>query len=404
MKRIADEMIFILSEYASKHPDTIHSFDDLTPYIAKHPEIFGNPDEEDTPSYQEFLKGESTVDLDVARSCFEKALELDPLNFDAKGELIALTAADARDYAAKGLEEQTKGLSFFMNSPEYKGMVGHFFDKTVTASFLRFTKSLMHQFFAGEEYDIAVSLGKEMLSLDVKDHYKARHLLFKSLIGLGDDAQTEDFIKKYHYEKDACYYGNLALHYVKQGRDEEAYELITNELKNANMFIADCLLYGNDFELRTESEKPIDSFMDQIAYAGGTREALNYTDEPLPFDGTILQDFQDKYLMKLLKKKNLGYGATVLLGTLAELSIVKKMQVVSSSLLKSILNGENEPYQDVSMYGAVSDSDVVLNDMSSLIFEGLAIKEGEDYLLTHDAYSVFMALCRMTALEEASKA
>lgn len=404
MKRTTDEMIFILSEYASKHPDTVHSFDDLTPYIAKHPEVFGGQDEEDTPSYQAFTEGESTVDQELAKSCFEKAIELEPLNFDAKSELLALTAKDANDYAAKCLEEQTKGLSFFMKSPEYKDLLGHFFDQTITASFLRFTKTIMQQFFMIGDYDIAVSLGREMLTLDVKDHYKARHLLFKSLIGLGDDSQTDDFIRKYRFEKDAYYYGSLALYYVKQGKYQEAYSLITGELKEANMFIADCLLYANDFELRTEAEKPVDTFMDQIAYVGGTREALNYVDEALPFDGTILQEFQDQYLKELLEKKNLDYEATVLIVTLAELSIIKKVQTVSSSLLKTILDGENEPYQDLSMYGELKGSGIIEDEMANLILEGLVLKEGEDYLLTHDAYSVFMALCRMTAREETPKA
>jgi len=404
MRRTTDEMIFILSEYASKHPDTVRSFDDLTPYIARHPEIFGGQDEEETPSYQAFTEGESTVDQEIAKACFKKALDLEPLNFDAKSELLALTAKDADDYAAKCLEEQTKGLSFFMKSPEYKDLVGHFFDQTITASFLRFTKTIMQQFFMSGDYDLAVSLGKEMLTLDVKDNYKARHLLFKSLIGLGDDAQTEEFIKRYRFEKDAYYYGSLALYYVKQGKYQEAYDIITGELKEKNMFIADCLLYANDFELRTEAEKPVDTFMDQVAYVGGTREALNYVDEALPFDGVILQDFQDKYLMELLEKKNLDYEATVLLVTMAELSMLKKMPLVSVSLLKTILEGENEPYQDLSMYGELKNSNLIVDEMANLIKEGLANKEGEDYLLTHDAYSVFMALCRMTAREETSKA
>ena len=41
MKRTTDEMIYILSEYARTHKDEIRDFDDLTPYIAEHPEIFG---------------------------------------------------------------------------------------------------------------------------------------------------------------------------------------------------------------------------------------------------------------------------------------------------------------------------------------------------------------------------
>ena len=45
MKRTTDEMIYILSEYAAAHRDEIQTFDDLTPYIAKHPEIFGKKGE-----------------------------------------------------------------------------------------------------------------------------------------------------------------------------------------------------------------------------------------------------------------------------------------------------------------------------------------------------------------------
>ena len=41
MKRTTDEMIYILSEYARTHKDEIRDFDDLTPCIAEHPEIFG---------------------------------------------------------------------------------------------------------------------------------------------------------------------------------------------------------------------------------------------------------------------------------------------------------------------------------------------------------------------------
>ena len=41
MKRTTDEMIYILSEYAAAHKEEVKTFDDLTPYIAEHPEIFG---------------------------------------------------------------------------------------------------------------------------------------------------------------------------------------------------------------------------------------------------------------------------------------------------------------------------------------------------------------------------
>lgn len=404
MKRTTDEMIFLLSEYASRHPNTIQTFDDLTPYIAMHPEIFGGQDEEDSPSYKAFVEGESTTDEETARKCFEKSLELEPLNFDAKGELIAVTSKDVNEYETRCLDEQTKGLTFFLNDPNYKSKIGHFFDETITASFLRFTKSLMEQFYNSGRYDVAISLGRELLYLDVEDNYKARHIFFKALVGLGLEKQTEEFLRTYHYEKDAYYYGTLALRYINRGEDDTAFEIIRGELKEANMYIADCLLYGNDYELKNEAEKRIETFLDQIPYAGGTREALNYVDEALPFDGKVLQDFQDKYLANLLESQKLDYEDTILIVTLAELSLIKKVVTVSMPTLKSILEGDNEPYKDLSMYGELRESSLLEEELNKLSTIGLVTKEGEDYLLTHDGYSSFMALCRMSAKKAAAKA
>ncbi|MBR4812083.1 MAG: hypothetical protein IKZ68_03100, partial [Bacilli bacterium] len=173
MKRTTDEMIYILSEYARTHKDEIRDFDDLTPYIAQHPEIFGKKGEDVSESYKAFYEGENTLNEEEAKAHFKKAIELDPLNFDARSELLALESKDSTQYAAKGLDIQTKGLELFTKNEEYKPYIGKFFETTTTASFLRFSKSLMEQFYMAGEYQIAVSLGREMLMLDAEDNYKA---------------------------------------------------------------------------------------------------------------------------------------------------------------------------------------------------------------------------------------
>ena len=147
MKRTTDEMIYILSEYAAAHRDEIQTFDDLTPYIANHPEIFGKKGEDVSESYKAFYEGENTLNEEEAKASFKKAIELDPLNFDARSELLALESKNSNEYAAKGLDIQTKGLDLFTKDENYKSYIGKFFETTTTASFLRFTKSLMEQFY-----------------------------------------------------------------------------------------------------------------------------------------------------------------------------------------------------------------------------------------------------------------
>ena len=236
MKRTTDEMIYILSEYAAAHRDEIQTFDDLTPYIAKHPEIFGKKGEDVSESYKAFYEGENTLNEEEAKAHFKKAIELDPLNFDARSELLALESKNSNEYAAKGLDIQTKGLDLFTKDENYKSYIGKFFETTTTASFLRFTKSLMEQFYMAGEYQIAVSLGKEMLMLDIKDNYKARRILFKALVGLGDDIAIREFIDDYCFAKDSYFYATLGLYKLNKGYTIEAFNILndwSNEMKQA---------------------------------------------------------------------------------------------------------------------------------------------------------------------------
>ncbi|MBR4275142.1 MAG: hypothetical protein IKQ34_03950, partial [Bacilli bacterium] len=239
MKRTTDEMIYILSEYAAAHRDEIQTFDDLTPYIANHPEIFGKKGEDVSESYKAFYEGENTLNEEEAKASFKKAIELDPLNFDARSELLALESKNSNEYAAKGLDIQTKGLDLFTKDENYKSYIGKFFETTTTASFLRFTKSLMEQFYMAGEYQIAVSLGKEMLMLDIKDNYKARRILFKALVGLGDDIAIREFIDDYCFAKDSYFYATLGLYKLNKGYTIEAFNILNDQCRMCNPYISD---------------------------------------------------------------------------------------------------------------------------------------------------------------------
>lgn len=399
MKRISDEMIFILSEYAASHPDEIKSFDDLTPFINEHPEIFGDKNEEDEPTYKEFYEGESTTDVEAAKEHFRKAIELNPLNFDARSELLALESSSSNEYAAGGLTLQTKGMEFFMSSPAYKSKIGHFFDETITASFLRFTKSLMEQFYMIGEYAVVVSLGKEMMTLDLNDTYKARRLLFKALVGLGDDNEIKTFIDNYRFEKDSYFYSTLGLLYIKEGRLREAYDLFMDDYKIPNRLIADCICFANDYELREESEKQIDTFMDEIAYEGSAREALNYTDEAIPFDAEVLQKFQDANLSDYLDALSLNFETSAALLTLCEIAINENTNKIPLIVIKSIFKGEGDGYSSYPAFGEIQDEEKIAKVLRDLSIHGLVERKGSSYIVKHEAFTAFMALCRVTEAE-----
>lgn len=402
MKRIADEMIFILSEYAASHPDEIKTFDDLTPFINKHPEIFGDKNEEDLPTYKAFYEGESTMDVEAAKECFRRAIDLNSLNFDARSELLALESQSSNEFAAGGLTIQTKGMEFFMSSPEYKNKIGYFFEDTITASFLRFTKSLMEQFYMTGEYAIAVSLGKEMMTLDVKDTYKARRLLFKALVGLGDDRETRTFLDNYRFEKDSYFYSTLGLLYIKEGRVREAFDLFMDDYKIPNRLIADCICYANDYELRAESEKQIDSFMDEIAYEGSAREALNYTDEAIPFDAEVLQQFQDANLSDFLNSLSLDFALSASLLTLCEIALRENTNKIPLAIIKSIFKGENTYYSEYPAFGEIKEEEMIAKTLRELSLLGLVERKGSSYIVKHEAFTAFMALCRMSENENKS--
>ncbi|MCQ2773110.1 MAG: hypothetical protein MJ238_07575 [Bacilli bacterium] len=404
MKRTNDEMIFILSEYAASHPDEIQTFDDLTPFINEHPEIFGDKNEEDDPSYKEFLEGESTMDEELAKEHFRKAIDLNPLNFDARSELLALESSNSSEFAAGGLAIQTKGMEFFMSNPKYKNKIGNFFDETTTASFLRFTKSLMEQFYMAGEYDVVVSLGKEMMTLDIKDTYKARRLLFKALVGLGDDRETRTFIDNYRFEKDSYFYSTLGLLYIKEGKLRDAYDLFMDDYKVPNRYIADCICFANDYELREESEKQIDTFFDEIAYEGSPREALNYTDEAIPFDAEILQKFQDANLSDYLDSLGLSFEASVALLTVCDIAIGGKTNKVPLGFIKAIFKGEvlskdEKVFSALPGFGEIKEEEKIARVLRDLSVRGLIERKGSSYIIKHEAFTAFMALCRVTEIE-----
>ncbi len=402
MKRITDEMIFILSEYAASHPDEIKTFDDLTPFINKHPEIFGTKNEEEPPTYKAFYEGESTTDVEAAKECFRRAIELNPLNFDARSELLALESQNSNEYAAGGLTIQTKGMEFFMSNPEYKSKIGDFFEDTITASFLRFTKSLMEQFYMVGEYAVTVSLGKEMMTLDVKDTYKARRLLFKALVGLGDDRETRMFLDNYRFEKDSYFYSTLGLLYIKEGRVKEAFDLFMDDYKIPNRLIADCICYANDYELRAESEKQIETFMDEIAYEGSAREALNYTDEAIPFDAEVLQRFQDANLSDFLNNLSLDFTLSASLLTLCEIALRENANKIPLAVIKAIFRGENSNYSEYPAFGEIKEEEKIAKTLRELSLLGLVERKGSSYIVKHEAFTAFMALCRLSENENKS--
>lgn len=404
MKRVSDELIFILSEYAASHPDEIKTFDDLTPFINQHPEIFGEKNEEDEPTYKEFYEGESTMDEEVAKEHFKKAIELNPLNFDARSELLALESSNSNQFAAGGLTIQTKGMEFFMSNPKYKNKIGHFFDETITASFLRFTKSLMEQFYMAGEYAVVVSLGKEMMTLDIEDTYKARRLLFKALVGLGDDNEIKAFIDNYRFEKDSYFYSTLGLLYIKEGKLREAFDLFMDDYKIPNRYIADCICFANDYELREESEKQIDSFFDEIAYEGSPREALNYTDEAIPFDAEILQSFQDANLADYLDSLGLSFESSAALLTICDIAIGGNTNKIPLGFIKAIFKGEvmdadKKTFSPLPGFGEIKDEEKIARVLRDLSVRGLIERKGSSYIVKHEAFTAFMALCRVTEAE-----
>lgn len=404
MKRTTDEMIHILSEYASSHKNEIRDFDDLTPYIAKHPEIFGAKGEEDSASYKEYYEGESTVNEEEAKAHFRKAIELDPYNFDARSELLALESKDSNHYAAEGLNIQTKAIELFSKDEEFKPLIGRFFETTRTASFLRFSKSLMEQFYMAGEYQIAVSLGKEMLMLDIKDNYKARHILFKALIGLGDDVAIREFISDYAYPKDAYFYASLGLYKLSKGYPTEAFNIFNDECRMMNPFIADCILYANDYEIKNESEKPVDNFMDEIAYPGSPREALNYTDDPLPFDASILEDFQNKNLSEYLKVLGLSFEESAAVVSLCEVALTDNIEKLPLATIKSIFKGESKEHEHLPAYGEIKKEEKIMGIIKVLTEKNLLERKGPDIYIKHDAYTAFMAICRLQEKGEVSSA
>ena len=404
MKRTTDEMIYILSEYARTHKDEIRDFDDLTPYIAQHPEIFGKKGEDVSESYKAFYEGENTLNEEEAKAHFKKAIELDPLNFDARSELLALESKDSTQYAAKGLDIQTKGLELFTKNEEYKPYIGKFFESTTTASFLRFSKSLMEQFYMAGEYQIAVSLGKEMLMLDTEDNYKARHILFKALVGLGDDIAVREFINDYRYMKDAYFYATLGLYKLSKGYSLEAFNIINDNCRMHNHFIADCILYANDYEIKNESEKPVDTFMDEIPYEGGAREALNYTDDPLPFDASVLEEFQNKNLSEYLKLLGLSFEESATVVSLCEIALNESVDKLPLSTIKDIFKGESKEHEYLPVYGEIKKDEKILSIIKSLTEKNLLERKGPSIVIKHDAYTAFMAICRLQEKGEVSSA
>ncbi|MBR6866338.1 MAG: hypothetical protein IKM80_03745 [Bacilli bacterium] len=404
MKRTTDEMIYILSEYARTHKDEIRDFDDLTPYIAEHPEIFGKKGEEDSESYKAYYEGENTLNEEEAKAHFKKAIELDPLNFDARSELLALESKDSNHYAAKGLDIQTKGLELFTKNEEYKSYIGKFFETTTTASFLRFSKSLMEQFYMAGEYQIAVSLGKEMLMLDLEDHYKARYILFKALVGLGDDIAIREFIRDYRFKKDAYFYATLGLYKLSKGYSIEAFNILSDDCRMHNAFISDCILYANDYEIKNESEKPVENFMDEIPYEGGPREALNYTDDPLPFDASILEEFQNKNLSEYLKLLSLSFEESATIVSLCEIALTSNVEKLPLETIKSIFKGESKEYESLPVYGEIKKEEKILEIIKSLTEKGLLVRKGPSIIIKHDAYTAFMAICRLQEKGEVASA
>ena len=404
MKRTTDEMIYILSEYAAAHRDEIQTFDDLTPYIAKHPEIFGKKGEDVSESYKAFYEGENTLNEEEAKANFKKAIELDPLNFDARSELLALESKNSNEYAAKGLDIQTKGLDLFTQDENYKSYIGKFFEMTTTASFLRFTKSLMEQFYMAGEYQIAVSLGKEMLMLDIKDNYKARRILFKALVGLGDDIAIREFIDDYCFAKDSYFYATLGLYKLNKGYTIEAFNILNDQCRMCNPYISDCILYANDYEIKNESEKPVDTFMDEIPYGGGAREALNYTDDPLPFDAEILEKFQNKNLSEYLDALHLSFEESATIVTLCELALNDNVDRLPLDLIKSIFKGESKEHEALPIYGEIEKDEKIMEIIKDLTERNLVERKGPNLIVKHDAYTAFMAICRLQEKGEVSSA
>ena len=404
MKRTTDEMIHILSEYAASHRDEIRDFDDLTPFIAKHPEIFGAKGEDVSESYKEFYEGENTVNEEEAKAHFRKAIELDPLNFDARSELLALESKNSNQYAAKGLDIQTKAIELFGKDERYKPLIGRFFETTTTASFLRFSKSLMEQFYMAGEYQIAVSLGKEMLMLDLKDNYKARHILFKALVGVGDDMAIREFIDEYAYPKDAYYYATLGLYKLSKGYSTEAFNILNDECRMVNSLISDCILYANDYEIKNESEKPVETFMDEIAYPGSPREALNYTDDPLPFDVSILEGFQNKNLAEYLNVLNLSFEESATIVSLCEIALTENVDRLSLATIKNIFKGESKDHESLPVYGEIKKDEKIMEIINDLTEKNLFERKGPNIHIKHDAYTAFMAICRLQEKGEVSSA
>ena len=73
-------------------------------------------------------------------------------------------------------------------------------------------------------------------------------------------------------------------------------------------------------------------------------------------------------------------------------------------LIKSIFKGESKEHEALPIYGEIEKDEKIMEIIKDLTERNLVERKGPNLIVKHDAYTAFMAICRLQEKGEVSSA